>query len=555
MGEILNPCAGDLDYSEGATPGDKFSLTHPWTYQWTQAEADAANTMPIPTFNAEYNNITALYCLAEPFDSPCKVEVYNPLLLVVGICLFFKSAFAISTLALLWKSSPVQCLGDAIQLFLQQEESDLTTEGLCTYGQNEFRLLTKHNRKSVSTDMRPRWIGGARAWSSRRKSWGSAIPRLTWITTYLPICCVLVVVAVLFIKGLMTNDGFTEAGFGDDPNNGSLYLPDFDYGYGTLIVADLPQIIITACYFTFSSLYSALFQGREWSLFSQAPRRLKVTTPADGQDSSYLLSVPFFWGAVYLLISSVSPSDANVIGMGLHYSLGYSVQALVATLLLAAVALLIPLVLTVWPLPSQNSIIVGTNSAAISAQCQRLPTRRSVRVSAQADRRYNSANSEVSAEDNAAGDVDTGYRHGSEAGAGAEDGPGRAPAPDGDSVSESRRLLAISHKDDLVDGYCRQPEPGAEGEVAAVPKSDPQAQPAPAVAHQADPAGTEDDAPDNASQEVQLLDNDPDQTPRLQELRWGVLQPGGADSNNRGHLGLGIAKRILGQPEDGHWYR
>jgi hypothetical protein len=52
----------------------------------------------------------------------------------------------------------------------------------------------------------------------------------------------------------------------------------------------------------------------------------------------------------------------------LTFEVAFSTQALLATLIAAVVALSIPLALSTMSLP-KASIIVGTNSAAISAQC------------------------------------------------------------------------------------------------------------------------------------------------------------------------------------------
>jgi hypothetical protein len=235
-------------------------------------------------------------------------------------------------------------------------------------------------------------------------------------------------------------------------------------------VANLPQLILTACYFVFSSLYSTLFQAQEWAEFAKKSQRLKVTVPDEDQESTDFLQIPFAWGAVFVGISAtlhwlVSQSlfvaasegtthlcyayyklsadhaalvlpaySGDTIAESLQFKVGFSTQALLATLILACVALAIPMGLALRSVP-QYSIVVGTNSAAISAQCH------------------------------------------------------------------------------------------PYGRVR----------------------------PENY-QQSQFFDNDMAARPWHQRLKWGVLSPGGTNADDSGHMGLGIARDVIEEPADRHYY-
>lgn len=78
----------------------------------------------------------------------------------------------------------------------------------------------------------------------------------------------------------------------------------------------------------------------------------------------FLISQSLFATATEVLPSNSQDGLADP----LAFQIAYSTQALLTTLILACIAVLVPLALSLRQLPS-HSIIVGTNSAAISAQC------------------------------------------------------------------------------------------------------------------------------------------------------------------------------------------
>ena len=47
---------------------------------------------------------------------------------------------------------------------------------------------------------------------------------------------------------------------------------------------------------------------------------------------------------------------------------------------------------------------------------------------------------------------------------------------------------------------------------------------------------------------------DPETQIWCRRLKWGVLKEGSTDPNNPGHLGLSLAKEVLDQPREGHYY-
>jgi hypothetical protein len=200
LGTTWNVCSDAFGYDPLLTNGN-WNFSDNVQYQWIRSPGFAKY---YPNFNLTYNNITVLFCVAEPFESPCKIEVSNELVFAVCLCIFLKCGFAVATLILLWKTKPIHCLGDALQQFMEQEE-DTQTIGLCTFDQSNFRRQSRKQVYKSTDDMRPRWIGQPRAWASYKKHWGTALPQTVWYTTYLPIIIVIVIAACLLSMGIQAN--------------------------------------------------------------------------------------------------------------------------------------------------------------------------------------------------------------------------------------------------------------------------------------------------------------------------------------------------------------
>jgi hypothetical protein len=71
-----------------------------------------------------------------------------------------------------------------------------------------------------------------------------------------------------------------------------------------VLMANLPQTIISFLYLTYNGLFTCMLAGREWALYSIKRAPLRVTIPRPGQRSTHFLQLPYTWGAP-LLISSI----------------------------------------------------------------------------------------------------------------------------------------------------------------------------------------------------------------------------------------------------------
>ena len=70
------------------------------------------------------------------------------------------------------------------------------------------------------------------------------------------------------------------------------------------LLANLPQLILTAIYLLFNNSFTRKAVCREWNSFAKRPKYLRVTNPTGNQKSSYYLGLPYRF-AIPLQIGSM----------------------------------------------------------------------------------------------------------------------------------------------------------------------------------------------------------------------------------------------------------
>jgi hypothetical protein len=71
-----------------------------------------------------------------------------------------------------------------------------------------------------------------------------------------------------------------------------------------VLLANLPQTIISLAYITYNALFTTMLANREWTAYSHKRASLRVSIPSSGQRSTHFLQLPYSWGGP-LLIASV----------------------------------------------------------------------------------------------------------------------------------------------------------------------------------------------------------------------------------------------------------
>lgn len=133
-------------------------------------------------------NVTAQYCLSEPFVAPCEIRVHNLLLLISCLCCLFKALACTTVVISRPLHAPLLTLGDAVESFLRNP--DPNTRGMC--------WLDRSTSSCTNTRLPgPRW------WGSRSSKTGSSVPWYHWLLAYVIFLTIMIsALSILAATGL-----------------------------------------------------------------------------------------------------------------------------------------------------------------------------------------------------------------------------------------------------------------------------------------------------------------------------------------------------------------
>lgn len=153
---------------------------------------------------------------------------------------------------------------------------------------------------------------------------------------------------------------------------------------GTVLIANLPQALLSFIYLIFNVLFTNMLLAFEWSKFASERRTLRVSEPQGAQRSTYFLQIPYRYGLPLTVLSSmlhwlVSQSIflAKVDGLdprghptqvGNVTTCGYSPFGMIFTTIGALLLLLFALVLGMQRF-KPGMPLAGSCSIAISTAC------------------------------------------------------------------------------------------------------------------------------------------------------------------------------------------
>ncbi|GME32344.1 hypothetical protein GTA08_BOTSDO13707 [Neofusicoccum parvum] len=239
-------------------------------------------------------------CLAEPVTSPCALKYARNIHIVVIIANLAKVLVMIATM-FQYRHPALVTVGDALASFL--ETPDPTTQELCLGRIEEFT-------KGAWTPEPKVYLVDKEA--SIRSSGAS---RTQWVATS----------TMLLLSGLSASiflaliyspqqDAFDWA-FQSKIEPASLTL---GRGLGTsplIILANIPQLIISLDYLLLNRLVTSMAGACEWSLFAHQRKTLRTSLPRGAQRSTYWLSLPLKLSIPLMAVSAA-----------LHYFTSQSLQ-------------------------------------------------------------------------------------------------------------------------------------------------------------------------------------------------------------------------------------
>lgn len=190
--------------------------------------------------------------------------------------------------------------------------------------------------------------------------------------------------------------------------------------WGSVLLANSPQLLLSVSYFVYNSLFTRLQVEKEWNRYSKDYRPLRVTAPVGEQVSTYRLQLPYRYSIPLITISiilhwlvsntlyvfiieggkfpiapikspnsnissppgyySITTSDSSTApptGLGLsddaYIGIGFSSLAILTVFILACVLVPVPIALCI-PRIDGDMVIGGSNSRVISAACHAPPS-------------------------------------------------------------------------------------------------------------------------------------------------------------------------------------
>ncbi|KAJ0124338.1 uncharacterized protein J7T55_005676 [Diaporthe amygdali] len=185
---------------------------------------------------------------------------------------------------------------------------------------------------------------------------------------------------------------FWQGSFGQDAGNNTIsfpqsFTPSFEMA---LFIANAPQLFLSFAYLAYNSLFTRLHMAKEWSAMSTRYKGLRVTYPMGQQSSTYFLQLPYRYSVPLIIISItlhwvLSGCIYLLVMQGEYFAqfsqngplssftaLGFSTKSIFVMLTLELCLIFIPPIFGFIRLPP-NSIVVGSNSFAISASCHISP--------------------------------------------------------------------------------------------------------------------------------------------------------------------------------------
>ncbi|KAI1214170.1 uncharacterized protein F4807DRAFT_117353 [Annulohypoxylon truncatum] len=258
-------------------------------------------------FNKTFNALNVKYCLAQPSSTyKCQIRLSNLLLFTTIICVLLKAVTC--TLAVYFLSyKSLVTLGDTLESFITNP--DPTTLGLGTFDIHDSHRLQFGTRATLgpydSTELSYSVI--PRIWHRKARRLVSTLPKSTLSGSYVPIFF-FIGIGGYFASQIYLYDGFSFKGsFGE--SDSPYFISDYVGEYGflvTLILANIPQFILSYCFLSYSSMFSRLLAEKEFNSYSLTPHKpLRVSYPAGEQNSTYWLQLPYIYSLPLLIISTL----------------------------------------------------------------------------------------------------------------------------------------------------------------------------------------------------------------------------------------------------------
>ena len=366
--------------TSGITTQDWMCSAIPYlTCDVNQLRAKASSWTLNDTVYLSYDNLYSQqyqveYCLSQPVQEKCKVQLSLVIIAVVIICNGIKLC---CMLVIIWKkqSTPLVTIGDAIESFML--ERDPTTRDMCWANKKTF--TSQH------------WEPSARPWLRQRHFWFASASVRRWLV------CNFCSITTIIVAGILLSLGLKELGYSSGSNfrNSGFGAVNTDmmarWSFGgtsgillTALIANIPQLLLSFLFLTYNGLYTCMLLADEWSGYAHERKPLRVTQPRGSQRSTYRLQLPYKYIIPLCIISTVLHwlvSRSLFLARVTLYTrdgeedpgesistIGYSCIPLLVVIILGSVTVLVG-ILNGFRRYKPGIPLAGSCSAAISAAC------------------------------------------------------------------------------------------------------------------------------------------------------------------------------------------
>ncbi|KAE8152089.1 hypothetical protein BDV25DRAFT_128292 [Aspergillus avenaceus] len=243
------------------------------------------------------------YCLSKKVEERCQLLFSLPICITVILCNLVKVACMVLT-ADDKRNDIILTVGDALSSFLSTP--DPTTDGKCLLFMTDVKSPTPQKASNDPIELQDFSIPKHAAYLPPKRRWRQAVSIPFWLTT-LTLCILLIMVTAyllsLGIHGVKDTGDSTSLsnlwtlGFGSATSSTLINLC-FDTCPGLIpivLLANTPQIIISAVYFLYNNIPTKMLLAAEYTDY--APHGL--------QRSTYYLSLPYRYSIPLMAVSAI----------------------------------------------------------------------------------------------------------------------------------------------------------------------------------------------------------------------------------------------------------
>ncbi|EOD51686.1 hypothetical protein UCRNP2_1525 [Neofusicoccum parvum UCRNP2] len=247
------------------------------------------------------------YCLSETVSSQCHLNVaVNLLWVVIAFNIIKLIIVCVLVTSNLINKYPLVTIGDAAASFI--ESPDPKTKAMCLYTAKE--ITSSKSIQTAGTTL-------AREYLSTKHRWSAAVSKRRWIlASTLTFLALAIILSLLGYAATILRRNYSRGslaslwGFGLGAitpytliTNWAIPTHGDGAVVGAVLVANLPQLLLSLLYLVLNSVVTSMAVAAEWGGHAGRRRALRVSVPRGRQRSSYFLQLPYRLGAPLLAAS------------------------------------------------------------------------------------------------------------------------------------------------------------------------------------------------------------------------------------------------------------